>query len=161
MTRRAIYTIRDCEGWVRYVGSSGLPEGRYAAHLNSDTPIGVFMRLEREAGRETYLRTEEWLPTKQLGFEVEKLYIAGYAKLSGDRLLNRARPGCRVKIASLIGKPKMCIQPGCEMLRVERGLCKQHFNRFQYLKRQYQNFEQMDEYDRRCVEAGIVFAKPP
>ncbi len=156
MVKRAVYTIRDCEGWVRYVGSSGCPEGRYAAHLGSESPIGAFMRNERELSRSTVLKIEEWLPTKEEGFRVEGLYILGYAKLSGDKLLNRARPNGR-RLDLLVDTSMLCIRNGCTKKRQSQGqgLCSRHFTEY---VRYWGSLaaKHQDEYDRRLIEAGLL-----
>lgn len=89
-----IYTIRDCNGAVRYVGmTTQAVETRFEQHIHSKKPIGTWLRAELEAGRKVSMVIEEEIFGD--GYEVvnealrkEREYIHGYSSLLGDFLLN-------------------------------------------------------------------------
>lgn len=81
-----LYTIRDCEGCVRYVGATSRPmEMRMSGHYSDKSPVGNWLREERDAGRPVEVVIEE----EGSGFLLEPQYIRGYAKLVGSKLFNQ------------------------------------------------------------------------
>jgi len=82
-----IYTIRDHEGWVRYVGATtNTLRSRISGHYSAKTKIGVWLRGERDAGRRVEFVIEEH---NKDPFMNEPFYINGYARLAPDKLMNQ------------------------------------------------------------------------
>lgn len=81
-----LYTIRDCEGCVRYVGATGSPlEFRMSGHYSAKSPVGEWLRQQKAEGKPVEVVIEE----EESGFLLEPQYINGYARLVGDKLFNQ------------------------------------------------------------------------
>lgn len=89
-----LYTLRDSDGCVRYVGlTQNEPEVRISGHKSSKGPVGKWMRAEIAAGRKILFIVEEEFFVNgyedSKAYAAEKEYIRGYSQLVGDKLLNR------------------------------------------------------------------------
>lgn len=119
-----IYTIRDEDGAVRYVGlTTQPPKWRLQGHKQAKTRIGEWVRAEIESGRTVTLVIEEQICRD--GFfwghasRIEKQYINGYRRLLGDFLLNCEGP--RKNKALVVAK---AVPSDCESARQKRQALK-------------------------------------
>lgn len=87
-SKRYIYTIRDANGCVRYVGVTWNIEQRIGGHLFGRTPISKYIAACRAKGKRLKLQIE-CETTYDQASQVERQYIEKYAKTCGRKLLNQ------------------------------------------------------------------------
>ena len=94
----SVYTLRDEEGSVRYVGlTSNPPLIRLQGHRSGKGPTGDWIRSEIDAGRTVTIVVEEEYKSENAyscweASQAEKRFITGYRRLLGEKLLNREGP---------------------------------------------------------------------
>lgn len=87
---RWIYTLRTKDDMgVFYVGACNHPHDRVNVHKSGKSrPVSIHIRKLLDEGREVITVFEEHVCDGRLWHFIEAEYIAGYAKLIGDRLMN-------------------------------------------------------------------------
>lgn len=88
-----VYTLRDCEGNVRYVGRTRGPLAlRLQQHSKHDGPVGVWIRHELASKRQVTIKEEQSWPEFYQSCSAssfERELISFYREQVGDLLLNR------------------------------------------------------------------------
>ena len=79
---------------VRYVGCTINPQDRKRVHTHSkptaDTPLAVWLRRLHERAQRPFFVVVDRTTTERGGRELERQWIAHYARKNGPLLLNRA-----------------------------------------------------------------------
>lgn len=79
---------------VRYVGCTINPQDRKRVHTHSkptaDTPLAVWLRRLHERDQRPFFVVVDRTTTERGGRELERQWIAHYARKNGPLLLNRA-----------------------------------------------------------------------
>ena len=85
-----VYTIRDHEGNVRYVGcTSQALEVRLRQHIAHKSNRGDWLRAEIAAGRDVTIKAEKRWRNCGPALRYETKLINDYRKLLGDKLVNQ------------------------------------------------------------------------